>query len=69
MRIAYKIMFGIPEGHKLLGYLDGRTILKLILEKYGVRSQNGFKYLRIRPNSGVYEHSNKALGVITQGIA
>jgi hypothetical protein len=41
MRILYKIVFGKPEGQKLLGYLDGRTILKLILEKYGVRGQNG----------------------------
>jgi hypothetical protein len=28
--------------------IDGRIILKLILEKYGVRVWTGFKWLRIR---------------------
>jgi hypothetical protein len=40
VRIAYKTLFGKPEGQKRLGDLDERTILKWILERYGVRGHD-----------------------------
>jgi hypothetical protein len=64
MRIAYTILYVKLEGQKLLGNLDVGTTQKLILEKYGMRGQNEFKYIKIKPHNGVNEHRNKTLGCL-----
>jgi len=49
VRNVYKVLVGKPEMKRLLGSsgIDGRIILKYILEKQGVRSWTGFVWLRI----------------------
>jgi hypothetical protein len=55
MRNAYKILVGKPEGNKVFrrSKLDGRTILKWVLRKYGVRAWIGLIWLRIGTGSGI----------------
>jgi hypothetical protein len=56
-----KILVGKPEekGHLCDIGIDGRIILKLILEKYSVRVWMGFNWLKIWPD-GMF---NKAMNL------
>jgi hypothetical protein len=54
MRNAHKILVGKFEAKRPLGALgvEGRTIAKCILTKYGVRVGTGFIWHRIMFNDG-----------------
>jgi hypothetical protein len=53
-KYAYKVLVGRPEGKRPLVNIgrNGRTILELILEKWGRKLWTGFIWLRIGTISG-----------------
>jgi hypothetical protein len=52
---VYRILFGKPEGKRLLGRprSSGRIILRWTLGRQGSMGRNGFGWLRIGSNGGL----------------
>jgi hypothetical protein len=69
VRNAYQILVRKPKGKNHLEDqdIDGRTILRWILRKQGMRVWTGLNLLRIGPTAGSCEQSNESSASIKGG--